>query len=598
MAKIKPNISSILSRQIPEFIRDEYPSFVTFVQKYYEYIDENYNGRNLKDYRDLDDTLDSFVQYFRNELNVIVDTDFPNYGNINSKEYLLRKAKQYYSAKGSDAAYKFLFRALYGKELEIFYPSTVMLRASDGRWQEDISLFITVTSGSIDDIVAKEIIVYDSSGVRVDKTFVDRYDVIDESAGIYEIFVQRFYGVISAGNIVKYSTTFQATVRSTIKSFEILNGGANFKIGQIYDIDSGAITGAKLKVVEVSSSGAITKARVISFSSGYSGNFIVNLSPLTEGEFDDPSPLTLDLNGTPQFTSPSNSYTAGFSESGTILNSNYYVDAYGVPFMVGTILAEFGDATTYESNTENLASIQFTIGGYAKYPGYFSTNDGFISDAIFIQDSFFYQAYSYELRIDELLNDYINLVKSYIHPAGIALFGNYKIGNTFNIGTTIGPANIQTRLYLSDTFSVSDSTPAFHYYITKTDSITSTDATPLFTYYRNLSDSVTITEDAAKDISFSSSDSISLTDLDFELTPVYGLVDSFSVTESINNIDSDKLFTETLTPSEALLYSLDTAASESITPSESGSAYLNPYSEGSYFAEDYSQNDSSAAATF
>ena len=453
MAKIKPFISSVVARQLPEFIRDEYPSFVNFVEAYYEYVDANHNGRNLKDYKDLDDTLDSFVQYFRNELNVIVDTDYPNYDNINEKLVFIQKAKQYYSAKGSEAAYKFLFRALYDTEIELYYPSADVLRASDGKWQQDVSFFITVESGSIDDIVGKEVQVYNSAGVKLLSTFVDRYVVY--SSTVYEIVIGRYEGVANIGNTVKYSTTFSGTIVATIGGYNVVNGGGGFSVGQIYDINTIGVTGARIKITQVSSTGAIQKLKIIKFGAGYSNDFVVNIAPVVT-DYEDTSPINVSLNSVEQFESPSNTYTQGFAEQGTIINSNYYDVAYGDATYVGTLLGEFSDTYTFESDTENVASIKFNIAALAQYAGYYSDNDGFVSDAIFIQDSYYYQAFSYEVKITELLDNYVNLVKSYIHPSGTILFANYIISNQIDLATNVGPAALQTRLYLSDSTSASD----------------------------------------------------------------------------------------------------------------------------------------------
>jgi hypothetical protein len=61
------------------------------------------------------------------------------------------------------------------------------------------------------------------------------------------------------------------------------------------------------------------------------------------------------------------------------------------------------------------------------------TNDSFLNDAIFIQDSRYYQAYSYVIKIDEKLEAYKTAVKNLIHPAGMAIFGEYDIRNEFDI---------------------------------------------------------------------------------------------------------------------------------------------------------------------
>ena len=114
------SLKSVVSKQIPEFIRSDYPLFVEFIEAYYEYLNvrsftsasKTYQGgyqqRNLEELRDLDTTLDEFIQYFKNELDIFGD----NYEFID-RAFFLRKAKQVFTAKGTEASYKLLFKLLY-----------------------------------------------------------------------------------------------------------------------------------------------------------------------------------------------------------------------------------------------------------------------------------------------------------------------------------------------------------------------------------------------------------------------------------------------------------------------------------------------------
>lgn len=79
------------------------------------------------------------------------------------------------------------------------------------------------------------------------------------------------------------------------------------------------------------------------------------------------------------------------------------------------------------------AEIEFTVGAVAQTPGYFSNNDGFLDDAIYLQDSKYYQAYSYVIKIDEQLDKYKDMVKKYIHPAGFAMFSEYTLNDEFSL---------------------------------------------------------------------------------------------------------------------------------------------------------------------
>lgn len=59
--------------------------------------------------------------------------------------------------------------------------------------------------------------------------------------------------------------------------------------------------------------------------------------------------------------------------------------------------------------------------------GKWKTNNGFLSDIIKIQDSYYYQNFSYEIVAQRMLSTYESLVKDLIHPSGVALFGKYQL---------------------------------------------------------------------------------------------------------------------------------------------------------------------------
>lgn len=59
--------------------------------------------------------------------------------------------------------------------------------------------------------------------------------------------------------------------------------------------------------------------------------------------------------------------------------------------------------------------------------GYYLNNKGFTSDQMKIQDSYFYQNYSYQIIAERMLNTYESYVRDLIHPAGMALFGKLVI---------------------------------------------------------------------------------------------------------------------------------------------------------------------------
>jgi hypothetical protein len=70
------------------------------------------------------------------------------------------------------------------------------------------------------------------------------------------------------------------------------------------------------------------------------------------------------------------------------------------------------------------------------YPGKFQDKLGMVSDIIRIQDSYYYQDFSYVLRSDIQINEFRDLVRSFVHPAGWNVFGEIGILLLLNLNVT------------------------------------------------------------------------------------------------------------------------------------------------------------------
>lgn len=142
--------SLLIDRQVPEFIREEYPKFISFLEAYYEFLEQKQGtkindltteSKKMRFLSDVDVSLDEFEKNFFNTYlnfmpqNVAVD-----------KEFLIKNVLPLYLSKGSEASFKFLFRLLFGKEVDVSYPKDRILRASDGKWTIENVLRVNIES--------------------------------------------------------------------------------------------------------------------------------------------------------------------------------------------------------------------------------------------------------------------------------------------------------------------------------------------------------------------------------------------------------------------------------------------------------------------
>lgn len=142
---ISQNTSILVASQLPEFIREEHPKFISFLEAYYEFLDitQRNESDKLKNVSDIDQSLDEFEDYFfKSFLPYFPKTTAAN------KDLIIKNIMPLYLAKGSLKSYQLLFRMLFDETIDIKYPRDNILRASDGRWEQENILRIRTTINS------------------------------------------------------------------------------------------------------------------------------------------------------------------------------------------------------------------------------------------------------------------------------------------------------------------------------------------------------------------------------------------------------------------------------------------------------------------
>jgi hypothetical protein len=134
-------------------------------------------------------------------------------------------------------------------------------------------------------------------------------------------------------------------------------------------------------------------------------------------------------------------------ENGHYKGFNSIVDtnagyANGIVTAVEIIDSGFG----YDKNQDvnlTLSNNQYSVSGITVVDlngigkGYWKDNKSFISDLMYLQDSDYFQNYSYEILASRMLNTYENYIRDLVHPAGMKLFGRYIINSELNSETSI-----------------------------------------------------------------------------------------------------------------------------------------------------------------
>ena len=123
----------------------------------------------------------------------------------------------------------------------------------------------------------------------------------------------------------------------------------------------------------------------------------------------------------------------GIDTSSTHEGDNLIHELEEIDFSAGTTTISTTSGTATIVNT-NIAKTNATIGTLASAnPEY----DTFLShighDLIRLQDSFFYQQFSYEVVTAYGSNEWLNALRKSVHPAGFAVFGKIQMSSRLNV---------------------------------------------------------------------------------------------------------------------------------------------------------------------
>ena len=276
-------ISSLISSQVPFFVRNDHPNFVLFLEKYFEYLEQD----------------NKVVQVAKDNLPVIRDVDLTPYEEnlyseflklipesvVVDKNLLLKNIKDFYRAKGTENSIRFLMNILYGHEdLEFYYPKKDVLRASDGKWFIQRSLRVTDTS--VNNVANTSIFAIDkfddkiirgnTSGATATVERIDRF--FEKGTQIDELIISNILG-----NFVNNEQVFTTFVENgatksltsnifggIINTVTVTNGGSGYIVGN-NPVVQGTGTGANLRISRVST-GNIASITVIEGGAGYQAN--------------------------------------------------------------------------------------------------------------------------------------------------------------------------------------------------------------------------------------------------------------------------------------------------------------------------------------
>lgn len=276
--EIYRKLSSQVSEQFPEFMRDDAPKFIAFLKAYFEYLEQTQKAgdatRGLFDYMDIDRTLDDFVEHFRREFLINIPT------NIQADKRLLTKyIRDFYRARGSEQGYRFLFRAMFDEEIDFYYPGDDILRASDGRWAQETVIRGLLSSGTAENFGGKQI-----TGQTSGATARVQEVLVIEASGLelIQLVVENVRGTFQENETITDSSGDTIMIFNSVGSISdaiVTYGGAWHQVGDSILL-TGSSGGSATGTITATTANSAVTFKITKGGSGYrlNGNTIITIT--------------------------------------------------------------------------------------------------------------------------------------------------------------------------------------------------------------------------------------------------------------------------------------------------------------------------------
>ena len=379
---------------VPRELREKLGPMITFLEDYYRWMnaqDKLNTGfapsaaiSEMCYATDLDEASEQFLDLLQKELAASIPKKL-----VADRVKLYKNLIRYFLTRGSQESVQTFFRIFFNEDAEIYYPRKSLFIPSSGKW---------------DALRRTAVNVYQPNPVNTPKFQLDFEYETGQS------------GQFRTGDVVQgvYSSAFgtitdvddgRLTVRNVTGNFEIgepiyslteyfSTGGSGFPPANTGDLPTGFPAGSGYIQTGVDPAEA-TCTNVYK-----DGEVTFILQTLTsEGQF---------LTGERIYGSISGSYATviRYVSANQILVKN----ASG-NFLPGETLTGLNPSSIYAE-----VELIYRLGGYLD-------NGGFVSDTIKLQDSYFWQQYSYVIRTERSLEEWSGMYSRLGHPSGFIFFG-------------------------------------------------------------------------------------------------------------------------------------------------------------------------------
>ena len=394
---IAPHVDTIIDSFVPDHIEANYPDLIAFVRAYLAYLEESnlagYYQNTLPQQRDVRTQDSEFLRRIEREIGLFVPREYEA-----DPKLFYDRISELWRSKGSQEAIETFFRLFLNDPVQIRLPWEQVLIPSDGRWTQETKIRVSSISGNPRDFAGKQIVQIESFASAT----VSRVD-------------RRVYsdGIIWELTLVKGSIVGEFFERNDIAIEDDLNTRA-----EIY---------RSVSQINVETGGTDYRIGDRVFLQGFEGiTFVANVNRIDE---DTGAILNLEISNFGSGNTPDH-----IQENNT--TDEYYLEDF-LLFEYDSPNDQVGQSTLeFTVDTLNGSGATFSI-SYAPLvepEGRYIGVKGQLSESIVLQDSFFFQKYSYEVITNFPLDLWEGPIKKTVSPAGTIVFGNVRVTDELELG--------------------------------------------------------------------------------------------------------------------------------------------------------------------
>ena len=278
--------------------------------------DVSYNAILAASYMmDLQDVDTTDLKFFNETYRDTLLANFPELENaryVNERQ-LAKMIRTFNNRKGVDKTLQWLFKLVYGEDIDVFFPGTLLLRASDGRWRAPIVTFLAgipngftlsdftglrirgktsgvealVINSYKNQVKNKEVNVLELSGLPdwVDETSPG----VPGNPTLFDFLVGETIEVLPATFIEdedfadRPERNLTAEVRGGVSEVEIYAAGSHYSPGQTVTFESAGGVTSTADIIRVSNNFAIDFMGVEKQGTGYQVGDEVEVFPAYTG---------------------------------------------------------------------------------------------------------------------------------------------------------------------------------------------------------------------------------------------------------------------------------------------------------------------------